>query len=74
MESLARWSTTHRKRVVAGWIVLLVLSLGAASRLKNHFDNNLTLPNTGAQRASDLLHRRFPSDRRRLGPDRLSSN
>jgi RND superfamily putative drug exporter len=61
MESLARWSTTHRKRVVAGWIVLLVLSLGAASRLKNHFDNNLTLPNTGAQRASDLLHRRFPA-------------
>jgi putative drug exporter of the RND superfamily len=61
MESLARWSTTHRKRVVTGWIVLLVLSLGAASRLKNHFDNNLTLPNTGAQRASDLLHRRFPA-------------
>jgi putative drug exporter of the RND superfamily len=61
MESLARWSTTHRKRVVAGWIVLLVLSLGAASRLKNHFDNNLTLPNTGAQHASDLLHSRFPA-------------
>jgi RND superfamily putative drug exporter len=61
MESLARWSTSHRKRVVAVWIVLLVVSLGAASRLKNHFDNNLTLPNTGAQRASDLLHRRFPA-------------
>jgi putative drug exporter of the RND superfamily len=61
MESLARWSTSHRKRVVAGWIVLLVVSLGAASRLKNHFDNNLTLPNTGAQRASGLLHKRFPA-------------
>lgn len=61
MESLARWSTTHRKRVVAGWIVLLVVSLGAASRLKNHFDNNLTLPNTGAQHASDLLQKHFPA-------------
>jgi RND superfamily putative drug exporter len=59
MESLARWSTTHRKRVVVGWIALLVISLGAASRLKNQFDNNLTLPNTGAQHASDLLHKRF---------------
>ena len=61
MESLARWSTTHRERVVAAWVVLLVVSLGAASHLKNHFDNNLTLPNTGAQRASDLLRSHFPA-------------
>ena len=71
MESLARWSTTHRKRVVAAWIVLLVVSLGAASSLKNHFDNNLTLPNTGTQRASDLLESHFPAVAGELGPDRL---
>jgi putative drug exporter of the RND superfamily len=59
MESLARWSVTHRKRVIAAWLVLLVGSLGTAARLKDHFNNNLTLPNTGAQRAHDLLAGRF---------------
>jgi putative drug exporter of the RND superfamily len=61
MEALARWSTTHRKRVLVVWFVLLVASLGTAARLKNHFDNNLTLPNTGTERASDLLRSRFPA-------------
>ncbi|MFL5875838.1 MAG: MMPL family transporter [Gaiellaceae bacterium] len=51
----------HRRRVVAVWIVLLVVSIGAAGSLKNHFDNNLTLPGTDAQRAADLLHSRFPA-------------
>jgi RND superfamily putative drug exporter len=59
MESLARWSVTHRKRVIAAWIVLLIASLGTASQLKNRFDNNLTLPNTGAQHAHDLLSSHF---------------
>ena len=51
----------HRRRVIAVWIALLVVSVGAAASLKNHFDNNLTLPGTEAQRASDLLHGRFPA-------------
>jgi putative drug exporter of the RND superfamily len=61
MEFLARWSTTHRRTVIAAWTVLLLASLGTAGTLKNRFSNNLTVTNTGAQRASDLLHRHFPA-------------
>ena len=61
MQSLARWSMKHRRSVIAGWIAILVASLGAASALGNRFDNNLTLPHTESQRASALLAARFPS-------------
>jgi putative drug exporter of the RND superfamily len=61
MVKLAVWSMEHRRRVIAAWIALLVVSIGAAGSLKNHFDNNLTLPGTDAQRAADLLRSRFPA-------------
>jgi RND superfamily putative drug exporter len=59
--TVARFSIAHRRMVIAVWVVLLVCSLGAASGLKNRFDNNLTLPNTDAQRASTLLQAGFPA-------------
>jgi putative drug exporter of the RND superfamily len=61
MQSLARFTISHRRMVIAAWVFLLVVSLGTASTLKNRFSNNLTLPNTGTQRAADLLHSHFPT-------------
>jgi RND superfamily putative drug exporter len=61
MQTLARWSIRRRRAVIALWVVLLVGSLGMATGLKNHFVNNLTLPHTDAQRATDLLNHNFPS-------------
>jgi putative drug exporter of the RND superfamily len=61
MLKLAAWSMAHRRRVIAVWIALLLVSAGAAGSVGNHFDNNLTLPGTDAQRAADLLHSRFPA-------------
>src|SRR5947207_1366293 len=60
MQTLARWSTKHRRLVVGLWLLCLVGSVGLASGLKNRFVNNVTLPNTEAQRATDLLKSRFP--------------
>jgi putative drug exporter of the RND superfamily len=60
MSTLTRWTSTHRRIVVGIWMVALIASLGAARGVGNHFVNNLTLPNTNAQRASDLLRSRFP--------------
>src|SRR5215467_10372813 len=60
MQTLARFATTHRRAVIAVWLLALAASLGAAGSLKNRFDNNLTLPHTDAQRATDLLERQFP--------------
>src|SRR5690242_4055970 len=61
MQTLARWSTTHRRTVIVLWLVVLIASIGTAGSLKNQFDNNLTLPHTDAQRAADLLRERFPA-------------
>jgi putative drug exporter of the RND superfamily len=61
LQSLARWSTTHRRTIILAWAIALVASVGLARGLKNDFNNNLSLPNTGAQRAADLLHARFPA-------------
>src|SRR3954447_399533 len=60
MQSLARFSIRHRRVVIADWVLLLVTSLDTASTFKNRFNNNLTLPHTGTQRAADLLRSHFP--------------
>jgi RND superfamily putative drug exporter len=61
MLKLARWSTTHRKYVVIGWIVLLIGVNMLAQSAGTSYSNNFTLPNSDAQRASDLLQRSFPA-------------
>jgi RND superfamily putative drug exporter len=58
---IARWSMSHRRVVVGLWVVVLAGSIAAAGGLGNRFVNNLTLPNTDAQRAADLLSSRFPT-------------
>jgi putative drug exporter of the RND superfamily len=61
MQSLAQFSISHRRTVIGVWIVLLVASIGTAGAIKNHFNNNLTLPNSGTQKATDLLRSHFPA-------------
>ncbi len=61
MLKLARWSTTHRLYVVIGWIVLLVAVNAFAQSAGTNYSNNFTLPNSDAQRASDLLEHSFPA-------------
>ncbi len=61
MVKLARWSTTHRKSVLLGWIVLLVAINALAQSAGTSYSNNFTLPNSDAQRAADLLQHSFPA-------------
>jgi RND superfamily putative drug exporter len=61
MLKLARWSTTHRKYVLIGWIVLLFGVNAIAQSAGTSYSNNFTLPNSGAQRAADLLQHSFPA-------------
>jgi RND superfamily putative drug exporter len=58
---LARWSTTHRKYVVLGWVALLFAVNAFAQSAGTSYSNNFTLPNSDAQRASDLLDHSFPA-------------
>jgi RND superfamily putative drug exporter len=61
MVKLARWSTTHRKHIVLGWLVLLLAVNAVAQSAGTAYSNNFTLPNSDAQRAADLLARSFPA-------------
>jgi RND superfamily putative drug exporter len=61
MLKLARWSTTHRKYVLLGWVVLLLVVNVFAHSAGTTYSNNFTLPNSDAQRAADLLQQSFPA-------------
>jgi RND superfamily putative drug exporter len=61
MLKLARWSTTHRKYVLIGWVALLIVVNMLARSAGTSYSNNFTLPGSDAQRAADLLQRSFPA-------------
>src|SRR5580693_6977081 len=61
MLKLARWSTTHRLYIAIGWVVLLIVVNAFAHSAGTTYSNNFTLPNSDAQRASDLLAHSFPA-------------
>jgi RND superfamily putative drug exporter len=61
MLKLARWSTTHRKYVVIGWVLLLIVVNVFAQSAGTSYSNNFTLPNSDAQRAANLLQKSFPA-------------
>jgi putative drug exporter of the RND superfamily len=61
MLKLARWSTTHRKYVLLGWVVLLLVVNVLAQSAGTEYSNNFTLPNSDAQRAANLLQQSFPA-------------
>ena len=61
MLELARWSTTHRLYIAIGWVVLLIGVNTLAQSAGTTYSNNFTLPNSDAQRASDLLAHSFPA-------------
>jgi RND superfamily putative drug exporter len=61
MLKLARWSTTHRLYIAIGWVILLIGVNALAQSAGTTYSNNFTLPNSDAQRASDLLAHSFPA-------------
>jgi putative drug exporter of the RND superfamily len=61
MLKLARWSTTHRKYVLLGWIVLVIAVTALGRSAGTSYSNNFILPHSDAQRASDLLKGSFPA-------------
>ncbi len=61
MLKLARWSTTHRKYVVIGWLILLIGVNVLAQSAGTSYSNNFSLPNSDSQRAADLLDHSFPA-------------
>jgi putative drug exporter of the RND superfamily len=61
MLRLTRWIIAHRRLVAIGWIAVAVGVLAISSSVGTRTANNFSLPNTGSQRATDLLTTRFPA-------------
>ena len=61
MQTIARWTMTHRRIVVMVWIAAAVGLLGLSNSVGKRTAGDFTLPGTDSQRAVDLLHSRFPA-------------
>jgi putative drug exporter of the RND superfamily len=57
----ARWVLSHARLITGGWLVLLVAVMVVSHAAKPHYVNNLALPGTDSQRATDLLRQGFPA-------------
>jgi RND superfamily putative drug exporter len=61
MLRLTRWTMAHRRTVAVGWVLIAVAVFAISSSVGTRKANNFSLPNTGSQRATDLLKSRFPT-------------
>jgi RND superfamily putative drug exporter len=61
MTRLARWCFTHRRRVVALWILALVVAAGVSAAAGSSFTTDLGLPGTDSEAAIHLLATNFPA-------------
>src|SRR5882762_5230229 len=61
MLRLTRWTLAHRRLVAIGWVAVAIGVLAISSSVGTRKANNFSLPNTGSQRATDLMKSRFPA-------------
>jgi putative drug exporter of the RND superfamily len=57
---LARFCAQHRYLVLSAWLIVTVVLVGVSHQLGGNTSDNLTLPGTGSQQATDALNRSFP--------------
>jgi putative drug exporter of the RND superfamily len=65
---LARFCARHRFVVFAVWLVVAVVLVGVSHRLGDNTNDNLTLPGTGSQSATDTLSKSFPDQANGTSP------
>ncbi len=61
MRSFATWITGHRKTVVFGWVVALIVIGFAAGSAGDDFSEEFKLPSSDSQEAFELLENKFPA-------------
>jgi RND superfamily putative drug exporter len=59
MATLARWCYRHRRWVVGGWGIVLVVVVALSSSLGSHYNSSLNLSGTDSQAAANLLKTDF---------------
>lgn len=61
MLEMTRWTAAHRGVVLASWVLIAVGLIAAMASVGMRGVNDLALPNTGSQKAIDILSTRFPA-------------
>jgi RND superfamily putative drug exporter len=61
MRRFATWCTGHRKTVIIGWIVALIVAIGVSGAVGSAFSEDFKLPASDSQEAFDLLENKFPA-------------
>jgi putative drug exporter of the RND superfamily len=57
---LGGWAFDHRRKVLAGWVAVLVLVAFSASAFSGTFSTKFEVPGTESQQAQDLLNEKYP--------------
>jgi putative drug exporter of the RND superfamily len=65
---LARFCVRHRFAVLSVWLLATVALVAASHSLGDNTNDNLTLPGTNSQRATDTLSRSFPDQSNGTSP------
>src|SRR5215207_7278033 len=58
---LGRAAVRHRRRVLAGWVVLAIVVVAASLMLGGSTRDSFDVPGVESQQALDVLEERFPS-------------
>jgi len=61
MRRFGAWTTGHRKTVIFGWIVALLVIGSISGSVGSSFSENFKLPASDSQEAFDLLETKFPA-------------
>ena len=61
MARLGRWCFEHRKKVVAAWLLAIVVIVGVSVAAGSSFNSDNSLPGTDSQAAATLLTQNFPA-------------
>ena len=68
LHALARFCARHRFWILTVWLVVAVALVGMSHRLGDNTNDNLTLPGTGSQHATDALSKSFPDQANGTSP------
>ncbi|MDX6636462.1 MAG: putative drug exporter of the superfamily [Solirubrobacterales bacterium] len=61
MRRFASWTTSHRKTVIVGWILTLLVAGMLAGSAGDAFTEDFSLPASDSKEALDLLEEKFPA-------------
>ncbi|WP_405614758.1 MMPL family transporter [Streptomyces sp. NBC_01508] len=61
MSRLAHWCFLHRRAVVAGWLLVLVVTVALSQSIGSKYNESVSLPGTDSQAAVNLLTDNFPA-------------